>query len=100
MIEAVNTDFAMGVQNVVVFHNNTYMNNMPFFVVKKSQVAYFAFFNKAQCFSYFCLLSGISRYKIATKSIDHLSQSRAINSKRCFSSPEIRCIEVHKCGFQ
>ena len=46
LVQSVDADFAMGMNDVVVFHDDTYMCDSPFFIIKKGEVTWAAFFNK------------------------------------------------------
>ena len=46
VVYAVDTHFTMRMYDMVVFHNNSYMNDIAFIVIKKSKVARLTFFNK------------------------------------------------------
>jgi hypothetical protein len=66
VIQSIDPDLTMGVNNVVIGHNNANMDDRTLGIVEKSQVPWFAFFDKAKSFALFGLLRGIPFYGIST----------------------------------
>ena len=60
VIQSVNTNFSARVNDVIVIHNDAHMNDVAFFIVKKSQITGLAFFNKTQRIALGSLLWGIA----------------------------------------
>ena len=48
MVQAVNAHLSMGVDNVVIFHDDAYVYDAALLIIEKSQVAGLALFNKAK----------------------------------------------------
>ena len=47
MIKFINAHRTACVDDLLIFQYDTYMNNVPFFIIKKCQVACLRFFHKA-----------------------------------------------------
>src|ERR1051326_8070863 len=75
------------------------MNNLSFFVVKESQVAFFCFFKKTKRYSLFGLQPCIALEFYSKKFINHLREAGAIQTKRRASAPEIGSIQIPFCNF-
>ena len=56
MIESVNAHFTTRMNDIIVIHDNSDVNDFPFFIIKKRQITRLAFFNKTQRFTFSSLL--------------------------------------------
>ena len=60
VIQAVNTYFSAGMNDVIIVHDDADVNNFTFFVIKKGQIAGLTFFDKTLRHTLCGLLRGIS----------------------------------------
>ena len=87
LIQAIDAHFSVGMQDVVVFHNQPDMGDFTLGVVKKRQIARSAFFDKTQGFPQEGLVFGVPWNGGSAQAIHHLSESAAIDPKRSFAAP-------------
>ena len=61
LVEKVDADFAGGVDDLLVAHNDAHMGDVAVFVAEKSQVARACFLQKIDQLATFHLLRGVAR---------------------------------------
>src|SRR5699024_4751027 len=87
VVNAVDTHFSMGVNDMIVFHDDAHMGDFSFGIIEKRQVSGIAFFDKTERFPLLGLLGSIAGKPMPGHFIDHLGKSAAIDSKGRFSAP-------------
>ena len=60
MIQFINSDFSAGMNNFILKHNDSYMYNSTFLIIKKSEITWTRFINHIDHHTLFSLLPGIS----------------------------------------
>ena len=78
LVNAVQSNLARTMNDLIRTHQNAHMGDAPFFVVKKGQIARQGLFQKAKCFSLSCLLRRIPQQGNARQSVHHLGKTAAV----------------------
>ena len=87
LVQTIDTDLAMSVDDIVVFHNNAYVDNESFCVIEKCQITWSTFFDKAQDFAKLGLILGITWQNQMIKPVDQLGKSATVNTKWRSATP-------------
>ena len=87
MVDSVYSHFAVGVDYIIIPHNNAHMVYYPIAIIKKSQITGLALFDKTQGFPLARLLFAVPQQIITVYFIYHLGKSGAIYSEDRLASP-------------
>ena len=89
VVDSVDTDFARAVKDMLSIGKDTDMGDVPFGIIKKSEVTGSAVVEKADRFPLGCLLCSIPQQADPMLFVNYLGQPGAINAQEGFSSPQV-----------
>ena len=98
VVKAVDTDFPVGMDDLIVAEQYAYVDDIPLIIVEKGEVASGSFLNKANELPYFSLLLGCARQLYAIELKGSLHQGGIINTEGGLSTCEVRHVEVLQSG--